>query len=188
MIGAANEEMLSGFGPWYADLPLAAGVELAENSRLGFASRNPALHRGIAWSKSTLALGLPEWSGKTASDHVVAANNGSWSWNFTKSFFTGFSLKAVYRSFVDSNGCDRLMATTIAQDINPFPTDEIGPGDVAEIAPKAAGALGVINGLQVPALELSEGLEAVVAWAAPLFVGGHALYASGAAAYSGECH
>jgi hypothetical protein len=54
---------------------LAAIGQLSENSRLGFASKNPALHRGIAWSKSTLALGLPEWSGKTASDHVVAANN-----------------------------------------------------------------------------------------------------------------
>jgi hypothetical protein len=71
MIGAAKEGMPSGFGPECADPPLAAGVELAENSRLGSASRNPARHRGIAWSKSTLALGLPEWSGKTASDPVV---------------------------------------------------------------------------------------------------------------------
>jgi hypothetical protein len=57
------------------DPSLAAIGQLSENSRLGFPSRNPVLHRGIEWSKSTLALGLPEWSGKTASDHVVAANN-----------------------------------------------------------------------------------------------------------------
>ena len=55
---------------------LAAIAQLSENSRLGFASRNTTLHQGIEWSKSTLALGLPEWSGKTASDPVVAANNG----------------------------------------------------------------------------------------------------------------
>ena len=122
-----------------------------------------------------------------------AANNDSWGWTFTKSFFTGFSLKTVYRSFVDPDGCDNLMATTIGSDISPFPTDDdsdsgIGPGDVAEIAPKAAGALGVINGLQVPALELSAGLETAGAWAAPVYVGGHALYTSGAAAYREECH
>ena len=61
-------------------------------------------------------------------------------WTFIKSFFTGFSLKAVYRSFVDPDGRDNLMATTIANDANPFPTDEIGPGDMAKIVPKAAGA------------------------------------------------
>jgi hypothetical protein len=31
---------------------------------------------------------LPEWSGKTASDHVVAANNESYAWTFTKAFFS----------------------------------------------------------------------------------------------------
>jgi hypothetical protein len=68
--------MNSAFSTAIPDSSLAAIGQLSENSRLGFASRNPALHRGIEWSKSTLALGLPEWSGKTASDHVVAANNG----------------------------------------------------------------------------------------------------------------
>src|SRR5208282_2294226 len=46
-----------------------------EKSHRGFAGQNLILHRGIEWSKSTLALGLPEWSGKTASGPVVAANN-----------------------------------------------------------------------------------------------------------------
>jgi hypothetical protein len=71
--------MNSAFSTAIPDPSLAAIGQLRENSRLGFASRNPALHRGIEWSKSTLALGLPEWSGKTASDHVVAANNGSFT-------------------------------------------------------------------------------------------------------------
>jgi len=68
--------MDSAFRSAIPDSSLAAIAQLSENSRLGFAGRNPALHRGIEWSKSTLALGLPEWSGKTASDHVVPANNG----------------------------------------------------------------------------------------------------------------
>ncbi|MGB8060514.1 MAG: hypothetical protein WCF26_01290, partial [Candidatus Sulfotelmatobacter sp.] len=46
------------------------------NSRLAFATKNTALHPAIEWSKSTLALGLPEWSGKTASGPAVAPNNG----------------------------------------------------------------------------------------------------------------
>jgi len=76
MIGAAKEEMLSGFGPWCTDPALAASVKLGGNSRLGFATKNITRHRGIEWSKSTLALGLPEWSGKTVSGPAVAANNG----------------------------------------------------------------------------------------------------------------
>ncbi len=72
--------MDSAFSIAIPDSSLAAIGQLSENSRLGFASRNPALHRGIEWSKSTLALGLPEWSGKTASDHVVTGNNGRNSW------------------------------------------------------------------------------------------------------------
>jgi len=69
--------MDSAFSTAIPDPSLAAIGQLSENSRLGFASRNPALHRGIEWSKSTLALGLPEWSGKTASGPAVAANNGT---------------------------------------------------------------------------------------------------------------
>jgi hypothetical protein len=67
--------MNSAFRTAIPDSSLAAIGQLSGNSRLGFANRNPALHRGIEWSKSTLALGLPEWSGKTVSDPAVAANN-----------------------------------------------------------------------------------------------------------------
>jgi hypothetical protein len=69
--------MDSAFRTAIPELSLAAIAQLSENSRLGFATRNPALYRGIEWSKSTLALGLPEWAGKTASGPVVAANNGN---------------------------------------------------------------------------------------------------------------
>ena len=79
--------MDSAFRTAIPELSLAAIAQLSENSRLGFATRNPALYRGIEWSKSTLALGLLEWSGKTASGPAVAANNGSWlqnAWNYLK--------------------------------------------------------------------------------------------------------
>jgi hypothetical protein len=58
MIEAAREEMLSGFGPWCADLPLAADLELSENSRRGVGRKNPALHLGQSVCNSTTALGI----------------------------------------------------------------------------------------------------------------------------------
>jgi len=75
MIGAAKEETLSGFAPWCADPALAASVELAENSRLGFARKNPALHPGQWVANSRTPLGLPICCSKTVSDHIDAANN-----------------------------------------------------------------------------------------------------------------
>ncbi|MGB8061871.1 MAG: hypothetical protein WCF26_08255, partial [Candidatus Sulfotelmatobacter sp.] len=64
--------MDSAFRSAIPDLSLAAIAQLSENSRLAFATKNTALHPAIEWSKSTLALGLPEWSGKTASGPAVA--------------------------------------------------------------------------------------------------------------------
>ena len=58
MIEAAKEEMLSGFGPWCAGLPLAADLELGENSRPGGGRKNPALHLGQSVCNSTIALGI----------------------------------------------------------------------------------------------------------------------------------
>jgi len=58
MIEAAKEEMLSGFGPSCADLPLAASLELVENSRLRFGSKKAALHLGQEVCNSTTALGI----------------------------------------------------------------------------------------------------------------------------------
>lgn len=55
---AAEQEMLSCSGPWCADFPLAAGVELSKNSRRGIASKNPAPHPGSAWTNSGTALGI----------------------------------------------------------------------------------------------------------------------------------
>ncbi|HTW59552.1 MAG TPA: kelch repeat-containing protein [Terriglobales bacterium] len=67
--------MDSAFRSAIPDLSLAAIAQLSGNSHLGFATKNTARHPGIEWSKSTLALGVPEWSGKTASGPAVAANN-----------------------------------------------------------------------------------------------------------------
>jgi len=68
--------MLSSFAPWCAETCISASERESQKPHQGFAGQNPIPHRGIAWSKSTLALGLPEWAGKTASGPAVAANNG----------------------------------------------------------------------------------------------------------------
>ena len=60
---AENELCFQPFSIAIPDSSLAAIGQLSENSRLGFASRNPALYQGSEWWKSTLALGLPQWSG-----------------------------------------------------------------------------------------------------------------------------
>ena len=136
-----------------------------------------------------------------------AANNESYAWTFTKAFFKNFSLKAVYNSFGEG-GCDRLMAETFADAFNPLPGDGVGPGDVAELGPKAvagagqaaASAYSVYQGLSVPlrssiyrGLQSSTyGYAGAVEEAAPyavvVYAGGNALYTAGSAAYNGECH
>jgi len=67
--------MLSSFAPWCAETCISASEGESQKPHQGFAGQNPILHRGIEWSKSTFALGLPEWAGKTASGPAVAANN-----------------------------------------------------------------------------------------------------------------
>src|SRR5271166_6618639 len=69
--------MLSSFAPWCAETCISASEGESQKPHQGFAGQNPILHRGIEWSKSTFALGLPEWAGKTASGPAVAANNGT---------------------------------------------------------------------------------------------------------------
>ena len=69
--------MLSSFAPWCAETCISASERESQKPHQGFAGQNPIPHRGIAWSKSTLALGLPEWAGKTALGPAVAANNGT---------------------------------------------------------------------------------------------------------------
>jgi len=75
------------------------------------------------------------------------ANDDSWAWTFTKSFFgrlvSAEGWKAVGRSIVDENGCDRLVFETFAGDFNPHPDESMSASDVAELAPKAAGAAGL---------------------------------------------
>ena len=68
--------MLSSIAPWCAETCISASDRESKKPHQGFAGHNLILHRGIEWSKSTLALGLPEWAGKTVSGPAVAANNG----------------------------------------------------------------------------------------------------------------
>jgi hypothetical protein len=69
--------MLSSFAPWCAETCIGASAGESKKPHQGFAGQNLILHRGMEWSKSTLALGLPEWSGKTVSGPAVAANNAT---------------------------------------------------------------------------------------------------------------
>ncbi len=69
--------MLSSIAPWCAETCISASDRESKKPHQGFAGHNLILHRGIEWSKSTLALGLPEWAGKTVSGPAVAANNGT---------------------------------------------------------------------------------------------------------------
>jgi RHS repeat-associated protein len=55
---AAKEETLSPSSDPCVLFPLAAFDDLAENSRLGSARKNLALHRGSTWSNSGTALGI----------------------------------------------------------------------------------------------------------------------------------
>ena len=68
--------MLSPFAPWCAETCISASVREGKKPHQGFADQNLIVHQGIEWSKSTLALRLPEWAGKTASGPAVAANKG----------------------------------------------------------------------------------------------------------------
>ena len=126
--------MDSAFSTAIPDSSLAAIGQLSENSRLGFASRNPALYQGIEWSKSTLASGLPEWSGKTASDHVVAANNGNFSWwgAFAKNLFSWKNFTAEFKQ----GGCVNVFGSATADALNPFSPSlsSAGEGTAAVLA------------------------------------------------------
>ena len=136
-------------------------------------------------------------------DLSSGANTSSWGWNFTKAFFSGFSLKAVYNSFKDPNGCDRLLASTFAGDFNPIPTAP-GPTDAVEPAAKFLSAVtynqavnyAATTGLTYPLkssvfrglLDLSQGIEASVPAVTAGLATVHAVTTTGLAAYSGECH
>jgi len=91
--------MLSSFAPWCAETCISASERESQKPHQGFAGQKPTLHRGVEWSKSTLALGLPEWAGKTVSGPAVVANNP-----VVRVDPTGLS----YLDFVRSSGTLRL--------------------------------------------------------------------------------
>jgi len=55
---AAKEETFSAFAPWSADECISAFEPEGKKAHQGVAPQNPALHQGITWSNSTVALGL----------------------------------------------------------------------------------------------------------------------------------
>jgi hypothetical protein len=133
----------------------------------------------------------------------------SWWGTFFSSFFSPTEmLKTTYHSFVDEGGCDKLMFGTLAEDLNPLPTDGPGAGDAIEHAPAAIAAVGyarasiygVSKGLSVPlrsrvfrslrssTLGDSLAAEEVVPQALVVYATGDALLTAGTAAYNGVCH
>jgi RHS repeat-associated protein len=58
VLSAAKEETFSAFGPWCAETCISASECEGKKPHQGVASKNPALHQGITWSNSTVALGL----------------------------------------------------------------------------------------------------------------------------------
>ena len=50
--------MFSAFVPWCAETCVEARTDKGEKTHQGVSSKNPAPYQGIAWSKSTTALGL----------------------------------------------------------------------------------------------------------------------------------
>ena len=152
---------------------------------------------GVDWSGSD--NGLPHGGGPDV------ANNQSYGWTFTKALFKNFSLKAVYNSLVDENGCDRQLFGTFAGDLVPVPTDD-APGPVDAVEPTAKflsavtynQALGyaATTGLTCPLkssvfrgfLGLSEGIETSVPAVTVAVATVHSLGTTIASAITGECH
>jgi hypothetical protein len=152
-----------------------------------------------AWTQTFNAGSLANQSG-----------NNSWGLNFAKSFFGGFSLKSIYQSFVEEDGCDRMMAETLLRDVSPFPTEpnaanaNPGPTDATEPATKFLSAVAynralgyaATRGLSYPMkspvfrglLDLSENIEASAPELTGLLASGDALQNGVRSAIDGVCH
>jgi hypothetical protein len=192
--------MDSAFSTAIPDPSLAAIGQLSENSRLGVRSKNTNLYRGIEWSKSTLALGLPEWSGKTASDHVVGGNSGPNCTPLTKGCFNVPTLQqlvtsqclAGYNSSTAAKGIQFFSLYNLATnfwsalpDWTVLPAAKIGFVQTANWASQQIGTGEFINVTSYPAsvVEIPSATSAVVdlteaaaeASAAPAIVAGTGL-------------
>ncbi len=131
-----------------------------------------------------------------------------WGKVFAKSFFSPSQMvKTTYRSFADENGCNRLMAETLGEDLVGVPS---GPGarDLADNAEGAAFATGLVragaysfNRGLIKAGSSStyrairatsvDGAELAGKYAVPVLVvtaTADAVLASAVAASKGECH
>lgn len=67
----------------------------------------------------------------------VAANNGSWAWNFTNAFFSDFVSLDYYESEFSSNGCLSTFASASLDALNPASPSQEGLGGVGTMAVSA---------------------------------------------------
>ena len=198
--------MNSAFSIAIPESSLAAIRQLSENSRLGFASKNPALHRGIEWSKSRTALGLQISCSKTASDHVVPANNGNFSWwgAFAKNLFSLKNFTAEFKQ----GGCVNVAVNATASALNPFSPSLATAGEgtagvlaasqynaavqYAASAPNYLGGTGLIYPMKSSVVRGMIADANATAASAPLFALDGALLqgviAEGISMANGECH
>jgi len=129
--------------PAFPESPLAAMPQLREKPRLGFSSKNPALHQVHEVCNCTAAIGLRFRCSGIVSGPVVAPNNAQ-SYSYFKQW-----LKDVKSCFVDTG------LGTIANQMDPFSPSASnavqGAVDSASQAALAGAAVhSVERGLTVP--------------------------------------
>ena len=129
--------MLSSFAPWCAETCISASERESQKPHQGFAGQNLIPHRGIAWSKSTLALGLPEWAGKTASGPAVAANNGTPSWfqrtlNYLKSHPITISVNEIFAGQITYQASTGTICGSVGAGASVPPTKAVTVGILNE--------------------------------------------------------
>jgi len=198
--------MLSSFAPWCAETCISASERESQKPHQGFAGQNPIPHRGIAWSKSTLALGLPEWAGKTASGPAVAANNGGFSWwgAFASNLFSWKNFTNEFKQ----GGCVNVAVNATAGALNPFSPSLATAGEAtagvlaanqynaavayAASAPNYLGGTGLIYPMKSSVVRGMIADANATAAEAPLFAVDGALLqgviAEGISMANGECH
>jgi RHS repeat-associated protein len=107
MLTAAKEGTFSASSDPCVFFPLAASEGVPENSRLGFARKNPAPHQGSAWPNSGKALGIEEvvWENCGGSDDSARYYDQNVG-RFISEDPVGYAGGDDFYSFVDNDPID----------------------------------------------------------------------------------